>query len=191
MILLLIIQICIPYDKDPKKYDLIDIICLVSTIIVPIVILFCGAYIKSQMHLEYTSNTEWKTIYTNNIDAEITLNLKNDRGESISNSKNGLPIGDDYNKYNSDMIGEILAKKGDSEEKKTIHIDKSNIIHEDELTPTSKITKIEYKPIEHVYNSAFGYKGEPSKKVNKDRIVRITISEDTNPERTELKKLFN
>lgn len=190
MILFIIIQRFIPYEENSKKYELIDSICVTATIIVPMVILFCGAYIKSQIHLEYTSDIEWKTIYTNNIDADVILNLKNNEGESISNVKAGASIGDDYKKYNSSMDGEILAKKGESEEKKTIHIDKSNIIHEGELTPTSKITKIEYRPAQHIYNSAFGYKGKPSKKANKDGLVRITISEDTNSERTELKKLF-
>lgn len=88
------------------------------------------------------------------------------------------------------MNGTILAKKGNSEETKTIHINKTDIIYEGELTPNSRITKIEYRPAEQMYKTLYGYNGKP-KTTDKDGLVRITISDDTSPERTALQNLFN
>lgn len=87
------------------------------------------------------------------------------------------------------MNGTILAKKDDLEEKKTIHINNSDIIYNSELTPTSKITKIEYKPAEKKYKTLFGHKGKESD-ADIDGLVRITISDDNSPERTALQSLF-
>lgn len=87
------------------------------------------------------------------------------------------------------MNGTIVATKGDLQETKKIHIDTNDIVHENELTPTSKITKIEYKPVTKIYLTVFGYRGN-AEKSDKDGIVRITISDDKSPERKELKSLF-
>ena len=87
------------------------------------------------------------------------------------------------------MNGTILAKKGDLEEKKSIHINKEDIIYDGELTPTSKITKIEYRAAQQMYKTLFDYKGKP-KTADIDGLVRITISDDNSPERTALKSLF-
>lgn len=87
------------------------------------------------------------------------------------------------------MDGTILAKKDDIEENKTIHINKEDIIYDGELKPTSKITKIEYRPAQQMYKTVFGYNGKP-KSANIDGLVRITISDDNSPERNALKSLF-
>ena len=87
------------------------------------------------------------------------------------------------------MNGTILAKNGDLEETKTIHVNKADIIYDGELTPNSKITKIEYRPAEQMYKTVFGYNGKPYNS-DKDGLVRITISDDKSPERTALKSLF-
>ena len=41
-----------------------------------------------------------------------------------------------------------------------------------------------------MYKTLYGYNGKP-KTADKDGIVRITISDDNSPERTDLKNLFN
>lgn len=109
----------------------------------------------------------------------------------ISNAIGGKSIGKNYKNYNknSNMNGTILAKKGNSEETKTIHINKTDIIYEGELTPNSRITKIEYKPAEKKYKTLFGHKGKESD-ADIDGLVRITISDDNSPERTALQSLF-
>lgn len=187
-----IITVSLPYEKKPKTYERIGDFCIIGIFLVPVIIIFIGLSIASTTQVEYTSNSEWKTIYENNIDAEIILNLKTDNGYLISNAIGGKSIGTDYKDYNknSDMNGTILAKKDNSEETKTIHINKADIIYDGELTPNSKITKIEYRPAKQMYQTLFGHNGKPSN-ANKDGLVRITISDDTSPERTELQNLFN
>lgn len=187
-----IITVSLPYEKKPKIYELIGDFCIIGIFLVPVIIIFIGLSIASTTQVEYTSNSEWKTIYENNIDAEIILNLKTNNGDLISNSIGGKSIGKNYKYYNknSNMNGTILAKKGNSEETKTIHINKTDIIYEGELTPNSRITKIEYRPAEQMYKTLFDYNGKPLNS-NKDGLVRITISDDNSPERMDLKNLFN
>ena len=186
-----IITVSLPYEKKPKTYERIGNFCITGIFLVPVIIIFIGLSIASTTQVEYTSNSEWKTIYENNIDAEIILNLKTENGYLISNAIGGKTIGTDYKDYtrDSNMNGTILAKKDDLEEKKTIHINNSDIIYNSELTPTSKITKIEYKPAEKKYKTLFGHKGKESD-ADIDGLVRITISDDNSPERTALQSLF-
>lgn len=185
------ITISLPYEKNPRLYERIGDFCIIGIFLVPVIIIFIGLSIASTTQVEYTSNSEWKTIYENNIDAEIILNLKTENGYLISNAIGGKTIGTDYKDYtrDSNMNGTILAKKDDLEEKKTIHINNSDIIYNSELTPTSKITKIEYKPAEKKYKTLFGHKGKESD-ADIDGLVRITISDDNSPERTALQSLF-
>ena len=186
-----IITVSLPYEKKPKIYERIGDFCIIGIFLVPVIIIFIGLSIASTTQVEYTSNSEWKTIYENNIDAEIILNIKTENGYLISNAIGGKTIGTDYKDYtrDSNMNGTILAKKDDLEEKKTIHINNSDIIYNSELTPTSKITKIEYKPAEKKYKTLFGHKGKESD-ADIDGLVRITISDDNSPERTALQSLF-
>lgn len=186
-----IITVSLPYEKKPKTYERIGDFCITGIFLVPVIIILIGLSIASTTQVEYTSNSEWKTIYENNIDAEIILNLKTENGYLISNAIGGKTIGTDYKDYtrDSNMNGTILAKKDDLEEKKTIHINNSDIIYNSELTPTSKITKIEYKPAEKKYKTLFGHKGKESD-ADIDGLVRITISDDNSPERTALQSLF-
>lgn len=190
--LLSIIDVSTPDEKNSKICEFINGFCAIALIIAPLLIIITALTIKFETQLEYSSNSEWKEIYTNNINAEIILNLKTDEGYLISNATGGKSLGSDYKDYNtnSNMNGTILAKNGDLEETKTIHVNKSDIIYEGEVTPTSKITKIEYRPAEQMYKTVFGYNGKPSD-ADKDGLVRITISDDDSPERTALKNLFN
>lgn len=187
-----IIIVSLPYEKNLEKYKFIGDFCATALFVVPTIIIFSALSISNATNLEYTSNSEWKTIYENNIDAEIILNLKTDKGYLISNAIGGKSIGTDYKDYNknSDMNGTILAKKDNSEETKTIHVNKADIIYDGELTPNSKITKIEYRPAKQMYQTLFGHNGKPLN-ANKDGLVRITISDDNSPERTALKNLFS
>lgn len=189
--LLSIIDVSTPDEKNSKICEFINGFCAIALSVAPLLIIITALTIKFETQLEYSSNSEWKEIYTNNINAEIILNLKTDEGYLISNATGGKSLGSDYKDYNtnSNMNGTILAKNGDLEETKTIHVNKSDIIYEGELTPTSKITKIEYRPAEQMYKTVFGYNGKPSD-ADKDGLVRITISDDNSPERTALKNLF-
>jgi len=156
---------------------------------VPIAIVFGTVFFATQITTEYTSDSEWKEVYTNEIDADVTINLETNNGHSVYAVTGGKPLGDDYKTFSTYMNGTIVATKGDLQETKKIHLEKNDIVHENELTPTSKIIKIEYKPVTKMYPTAFGHRGD-SEKSDKDGIVRITISDDKSPERKELKSLF-
>lgn len=174
---------------------------------VPILILGTSLYIKSQISIEYVHDSEWKVIYTNDIDAKVKISLERD--------KNLLNIFDDVEKYlklplevvaeeemrnmheyiTNTAKGELTASKGNSEETKKIHLDKSNVITTKSnvittgpLNNTSKITKVEYQPITGKRNTAFGHYGE-TEQADVDGEIRITI--ETNDENTkQLKALF-
>lgn len=188
-----IITVSLPYEneKHSKRYETIGDFCITAALFTPLIIIFLGLTIGFKSQIKYTSDSEWKTIYENDIDAEIILNLKTENGYLISNAIGGKTIGTDYKDYTKDsnINGTILAKKGDLEEKKSIHINKEDIIYDGELKPTSKITKIEYRPAQQMYKTLLDYKGKP-KTADIDGLVRITISDDTSPERTALKSLF-
>ena len=190
--LLSITSVSTPDEKNSKISEFINGFCAIALSVAPLIIIIMALTIKFETQIEYTSNSEWKEIYTNNINAEIILNLKTDEGYLISNATGRKLIGNNYKDYNtnSNMNGTILAKNGDLEETKTIHVNKSDIIYDGELTPNSKITKIEYRPAEQMYKTVFGYNGKPYNS-DKDGLVRITISDDNSPERTALKNLFN
>lgn len=162
---------------------------IVAFYAVPISIVFGTIFFASQITTEYISDSEWKEVYTNEIDADVTINLETNNGHSVYAVTGGKPLGDDYKTFSTYMNGTIVATKGDLQETKKIHIDTNDIVHENELTPTSKITKIEYKSVTKMYPTAFGYRGN-AEKSDKDGIVRITISDDKSPERKELKSLF-
>lgn len=159
-----------PHDSKTKKR--IENALLALSIMVPILILGTSLYIKSQISIEYVHDSEWKVIYTNDIDAKVKISFERD--------KNLLNIFDDvekdlklplqvvageemrnmYEYITNTTKGELTASKGNSEETKKIHLDKSNVITTGPLNNTSKITKVEYQPITGKRNTAFGHYGE-------------------------------
>lgn len=179
------------YEKEYEtKGKWIVVPCISAILVAPLVFILGGIYIQSQITNKYVSETEWKEVYTNEIEADVTLHLRKDSEYTTLQVTGGKRIGDDYKEYDSDMTGTISAAKGELVETKTIHIDKDDIIHENKLTTTSKVAKIEYRPVTGKYKEAFGHHGQVQE-TDKDGMVRITISDDKSPERKELKALFD
>lgn len=83
---------------------------------VPILILGTSLYIKSQISIEYVHDSEWKVIYTNDIDAKVKISLERD--------KNLLNIFDDVEK---DLKLPLQVVAG--EEKRLAHQTLDNYIH--------------------------------------------------------------
>lgn len=179
------------YEQEYKtKGKWIVITCTTAIFVAPMLFILSGIYIQSQITTKYVSNSEWKEVYTNKIEADVTLHLRKESEYTTLQVTGGKLIGDDYKEYDSDMTGTISAAKGDLVETKTIHIDKNDIIHENELTTTSKVTKIEYRPVTGMYKEAFGHRGQVQT-TDTEGMVRITNSDDKSPEREELKALFD
>lgn len=179
--------ICKGETKTRKRLEQFFMILPMVITLVLISIMF---YIKSNTTEEYTHNSDWKVIYTNDIDAKIELHVEVDNllglkkritaGEQLKNTHRILQ---------TTRNGILTATKGDSKENKKIRLDKSNVIVSGSLSSTSKITKIEYRPITGKRNTAFGKYGDETEP-DVDGEVRITIESNENENAKQLKALF-
>lgn len=177
-------------NKLPSKYIITSGILALAIYLVPLFTIFGGIYFNSKITTKYVSDSEWKEVYTNQINADVTLKIKHCRACKYLNLKGGSTIKDHYKDYTNSMFGKIKAEKDHLTEEKTIHIDKDDIVQENDVTSTSKLSKIEYKPATGMYKEIFGHRGKIEKS-DKDGMVRITISDDKNEKREQLKSLFN
>lgn len=178
--------------NDSKLEKRIENALVALTFVIPIIIFSISMFIYSEKTVEYVHDNEWKVIYTNDIDAKVKISLESDK--NVMNLKLPLEVvaGDEMRNMHEYITnttkGELTASKGNSEETKKIHLDKSNVITTGPLNNTSKITKVEYQPITGKRNTAFGHYGE-TEKADVDGEIRITI--ETNDENTkQLKALF-
>ena len=83
----------------------------------------------------------------------------------------------------------MTATKGESKENKKIRLDKSNVIDSGSLSTTSKVTKIEYRPVTGKRNTAFGKYGDEMTP-DIDGEVRVTIESNEDENAKKLKALF-
>lgn len=178
--------------NDSKLEKRIENALVALLIMVPIIILGTSLYIKSQTRVEYVHDSEWKVIYTNDIDAKVKISLESDKNFMNLRLPHDVVAGEEMRNMHEYITntakGALTASKGNSEETKKIHLDKSNVITTGPLNNTSKITKVEYQPITGKRNTAFGHYGE-TEKADVDGEIRITI--ETNDENTkQLKALF-
>lgn len=184
----------IPSKYAEKEYETkgkyIIIPCVAAIYLIPLFTIFGGIYFNSKITTKYVSDSEWKEVYTNQINADVTLKIKSCRACKYLDLTGGSKIKDHYKYYTNSMFGKIKAEKDDLTEEKTIHIDKDDIVQENDVTSTSKLSKIEYKPATGMYKEIFGHRGKIEKS-DKDGMVRITISDDKNEKRKQLKSLFN
>ena len=104
------------YYKGKGRYVANTLIVAFYT--VPISIVFGTILFASQITTEYISDSEWKEVYTNEIDAEVTINLETNDRHRIYEATGGKPLGDDYKKLSTYMNGTIVATKGDLQETK-------------------------------------------------------------------------
>ena len=147
-------------------------------------------YIKRNTTEEYTHNSGWKVIYTNDIDAKIELHVEVDNllglkkritaGEQLKNTHRILQ---------TTRNGTLTATKGDSKENKKIRLGKSNVIVSGSLSSTSKITKIEYRPVTGKRNTAFDKYGDEMTP-DIDGEVRVTIESNEDENAKKLKALL-
>lgn len=163
---------------------------MILPMVITLVLISIMFYIKSNTTEEYTHNSDWKVIYTNDIDAKVDLKLEVDNllglkkritaGEQLKNTHRILQ---------TTRNGILTATKGDSKENKKIRLDKSNVIVSGSLSSTSKITKIEYRPVTGKRNTAFGKYGDEMTP-DIDGEVRVTIESNEDENAKKLKALF-
>lgn len=163
---------------------------MILPMVITLVLISIMIYIKSNTTEEYTHNSGWKVIYTNDIDAKIELHVEVDNllglkkritaGEQLKNTHRILQ---------TTRNGTLTATKGDSKENKKIRLDKSNVIVSGSLSLTSKITKIEYRPVTGKRNTAFDKYGDEMTP-DIDGEVRVTIESNEDENAKKLKALF-
>lgn len=163
---------------------------MILPMVITLVLISIMIYIKSNTTEEYTHNSGWKVIYTNDIDAKIELHVQVDNllglkkritaGEQLKNTHRILQ---------TTRNGTLTATKGDSKENKKIRLDKSNVIVSGSLSSTSKITKIEYRPVTGKRNTAFDKYGDEMTP-DIDGEVRVTIESNEDENAKKLKALF-
>lgn len=163
---------------------------MILPMVLSIVLIGIMLYIKSNTNEEYTHNSDWKVIYTNDIDAKIELHFEVDKLLRLKKQITaGTPLTNAHRILQTTRNGTLTATKGDSEENKKIHLNTSNVIVNGLLSSTSKITKVEYRPVTGKRNTAFGKYGDETEP-DVDGEVRITIESNEDENAKQLKALF-
>lgn len=127
--------------------------------------------------------TEWRTIYTNDIDAQVELSIPtSDLFSSYKHVTAGKELGSNYKEFESTSNSvTIRARKNDTVVGKTVKLPKENIIIDGQLNEYAKIIKIEYREI----TKEFRYHTDTSNE------IKVTIDgTKTEGDKEELKKLF-
>lgn len=143
-------------------------------------------YFSSQIEYEVIYDGEWKQIYTNSDNLDISIDLN--RGYSV---KAGSELGDDYSKlkFVEFVDGTITAvDDSGSKETRTFRLNQKDLIKNGELASNSKITKIEYRPVKGMHKTALGMSSKDETAPYEGEI-KLTI--DTPETSDSLKKLFD
>lgn len=158
---------------------------LVMGIGISIFLLLISLVFFFNIRKEYSSDAEWKQIYVNDINADITLKLDDSR---IPINK---PLEYEYKLLRESQNGKLALSKENTTITKTIYFDSKDIQlsgNVDILTKDSKITKIEYRPVSNMRRIVFDYYGD-TQKPDVDGQIRITI--ETTDHTKELTKELN
>ena len=93
------------------------------------------------------TTTEWRTIYNNDIDAQVELSMPtNDLFSVRKYATAGSELGHNYNAFESASNGVIIkAIKNNTVVSKTVKLPQENIIINGQLNEYAKIIKIEYR----------------------------------------------
>lgn len=128
----------------------------------------------------------WKQIYSNEAKADITIDTFFDMHFKAGEAT-GVSL-DELNRQLS-LKGTITATDtSNGKEVRSFALAKDGIVTTGDVDKTSKIVKVEYRPIKGKHNTAFGLKGPVYQtKINGE--LRITVEGREKSE--ELKKLFD
>ena len=139
------------------------------------------------------SNAPWKTIYKNNLNANIQINYKDSDDSSDKYSLNTGKTNQSIQKFQSrlkeaDVFSsvQLTVTKGDDSIAKTVMLENKNLITKDIDLNNARIAKIEYRPLDGETRKVFGVKGK-TESTNKDGEIRITFKSNNNKQ---LENLF-
>lgn len=177
---------CATMPYYDEYFDIFGIITLLSAIV--------GLTLLFNISKPYpVSNTPWKTIYKNNLNANIQINYE-DYGDS--SDKYSLDTGkttQNVQKFQSrlkeaDVFSDVqlTVTKGNNSITKTVMLENKNLITKDIDLNNARIAKIEYRPLDGETRKVFGVKGK-TESTNKDGEIRITFKSNNNKQ---LENLF-
>lgn len=139
------------------------------------------------------SNAQWKTIYKNNLNANIQINYEDYDDSSDKYSLETGKTNQSIQKFQSrlkeaDVFSsvQLTVTKDDDSVAKTVMLENKNLITKDIDLNNARIAKIEYRPLDGETRKVFGVKGK-TESTNKDGEIRITFKSNNNKQ---LENLF-
>lgn len=123
------------------------------------------------------SHAQWKTIYTNDLNADMKVAYKDftDKHSISTNQKQNIKGFQSALDENDSIINiKLTATKGENSITKNVLLEKDNVIANDIDPNNARIAKIEYRPIEGTAPKVFGIKSEPNKS-DEEGEIRITF----------------
>lgn len=139
------------------------------------------------------SNAPWKTIYKNNLNANIQINYEDSDDSSDKYSLETGKTNQSIQKFQSrlkeaDVFShvQLTVTKGDDSVAKTVMLENKNLIAKNVDPNNARIAKIEYRPLDGETRKVFGVKGK-TESTNKDGEIRITFKSNNNKQ---LENLF-
>lgn len=176
-----------------KKIDWDDaLICWLAPFLIIILSCFYGA---TQVEQANVSDYSWKQIYNNDIDAKVTLKpvgfFVNSNGKIVVEA--GQALGENAHLFKvgesnrpTQLLYDIVAKT--DKETVTKRVELSNVVVDGEITKTSKIVKIEYRPYKGYYQKLGSTTGDMIPALGGSAEIRVTIQNETSEK---LNDLFN
>lgn len=132
------------------------------------------------------SNAPWKTIYKNDLNANIQINYKDSDDSSDKYSLETEKTNQSIQKFQSQLKEadvfshvQLTVTKGDDSVAKTVMLENKNLIAKNVDPNNARIAKIEYRPLDGETRKVFGVKGK-TESTNKDGEIRITFKSNTN-----------
>lgn len=139
------------------------------------------------------SNAPWKTIYKNDLNANIQINYKDSDDSSDKYSLETGKTNQSIQKFQSQLKEadvfssvQLTVTKGNDSIAKTVMLENKNLIAKNVDLNNARIVKIEYRPLDGETRKVFGIKGK-TESTNKDGEIRITVKSNNNKQ---LENLF-
>lgn len=139
------------------------------------------------------SNAPWKTIYKNDLNANIQINYEDSDDSSDKYSLETGKTNQSIQKFQSQLKEadvfssvQLTVTKGDDSVAKTVMLENKNLITKNVDLNNARIVKIEYRPLDGETRKVFGVKGK-TESTTKDGEIRITFKSNNNKQ---LENLF-
>ena len=157
-----------------------------TTMLVSLVLFAAGLFFNANVKYEKVYASDWKQLYSNDIKADITIDTFFDLHFKAGEAT-GVSLTELQRQLYLDGTVTATSESG-SKESRTFALVKDGISTTGEVDKTSKIVKVEYRPIEGKRKSAFGLQSSLYK-AKTDGELRITVQGSDKSD--ELKKLFD